>query len=666
MPSRQELLHAYIQSGLRQHAQGDVGAAKSAYEQALAVAPDSADALNLLGAALLQLGRPEEALDCLQRAARKLKDNAGLIGNLAQAYFALGRYDESREAFRKASRIEPREAQFQLGVATSLALQGKLDEAETILRRAASRFPENALVWFNLGNLMRDRQRPAEAIEHCHRALELNPQFIDARNNLGGILQALLRFEEAEREYRMCIQLAPDYLPGRCNLASVLIDQGRFVDAENSCRELIRIDPNFEQGHTMLGAALGHQGRAIEALECHRTASKLAPEDPKVARIFASALAETGHFSEGLRWFSRALELNTDPTSLRQMLGSALLAHGCLADGWVEYGSRPALRRFREKYPDITLARALPDDLDGKHICVLREQGLGDEIFFLRYAPQLRASGAKITYRASSKLKSIFGRLDCLAEVLAETAPLPAADAVMLVGDLPHALGMRPLTELPNLPLAPAESSRRELSRRISVFWPRVPRSVTLSPLDEDLAKVENRLAGAGPPPYLGITWRGGTPPVEQQGSVSWLLYKEIGIPPLAQALRAFPGTFIALQRNPVGGELDAFSNAVGRRIHDFTDLNEDLEGMLALLALIDEYAGVSNTNMHLRAGAGKAARVLVPCPAEWRWMAAGRESPWFPGFSIYRQSLRGDWAAALGRLHADLTSTYDAHGNRR
>jgi hypothetical protein len=70
---------------------------------------------------------------------------------------------------------------------------------------------------------------------------------------------------------------------------------------------------------------------------------------------------------------------------------------------------------------------------------------------------------------------------------------------------------------------------------------------------------------------------------------------------------------------------------------------------------LIDEYVAVSNTNVHLRAGLGKATRVLVPCPPDWRWMDAGRTSPWFPDCRIYRQSPSGDWSNALARLKKDL-----------
>ena len=80
---------------------------------------------------------------------------------------------------------------------------------------------------------------------------------------------------------------------------------------------------------------------------------------------------------------------------------------------------------------------------------------------------------------------------------------------------------------------------------------------------------------------------------------------------------------------------------------------------MLALLALIDDYIGVSNTNMHLRAAVGKTARVLVPTPPEWRWMAEGQESPWFPGFTVYRQGYDGGWEGALEELLRDLHRTF-------
>jgi hypothetical protein len=171
---------------------------------------------------------------------------------------------------------------------------------------------------------------------------------------------------------------------------------------------------------------------------------------------------------------------------------------------------------------------------------------------------------------------------------------------------------------------------------------------------------MRERLAALGPPPYVGITWRAGTLP-EEQHSASWVLFKSVDMRGLAGTFAATRATLIALQRRPAAGEIDLFSELVGRTVHDLSDLNEDLEAMLAALSLIDDYVGVSNTNMHLRVAVGRTARVLVPVPAEWRWLQHGESSPWFPGFAIYRQGLQGNWARALTALERDLAANFGA-----
>ena len=113
------------------------------------------------------------------------------------------------------------------------------------------------------------------------------------------------------------------------------------------------------------------------------------------------------------------------------MLAYALLGHGCFAAGWAEYVYRPWPAMFRAEHPQIALTQTLPADLRGKHICVLREQGLGDEIFFLRFAPRLHAAGARITYCASGKIRSLLARVTSLSQVADEIAPPADADAII-------------------------------------------------------------------------------------------------------------------------------------------------------------------------------------------------------------------------------------------
>jgi hypothetical protein len=85
--------------------------------------------------------------------------------------------------------------------------------------------------------------------------------------------------------------------------------------------------------------------------------------------------------------------------------------------------------------------------------------------------------------------------------------------------------------------------------------------------------------------------------------------------------------------------------------------MTEDLNETLALLAQVDEHVAVINTNMHLLAGLGRPARVLVPRPLDWRWMRDPGGSPWFPGMSVYREPGSLDWTAPLARLRSDLAA---------
>ena len=159
-PSDLARVRLQLEAGLRAHREGDLQKAASAYRDALALAPEDADALNLLGAALLQLGDSNEAVSYLERAAHKQRNNPQVLGNLAQGYLTLHRHDDACAAFRKASRLEPGQVQFQVGLAVSLALQRKLSEAERLLQRLAVRFPTYVLVWLNLGHVMRNQDRP--------------------------------------------------------------------------------------------------------------------------------------------------------------------------------------------------------------------------------------------------------------------------------------------------------------------------------------------------------------------------------------------------------------------------------------------------------------------------------------------------------------------------
>jgi len=618
---------ALFKTGLGEFQQGRGVVARRFCEQALEISPRNADALHLLGVIALQGGDPAAALGPLQQAMALRPDHPACQANVAYAYVGLKRYAEAATAFERAARLDAGNPELEVGLGNCLGLLGKPSEAEAVFRRLVARHPGHALGWFNLANALKDQERYQEAHDLYLRVTQLAPQFAEAYCNLGIALHKMKQYEPAEQAFRAGLARNPAFVPAHVSLAITLNSLRRHAEAEALCREALAREPRQKNAWPVLGKALLGLGRWHDALQCYERAVTEYPDSSDAWGDLGDALRHVGRMEEALAAFDRAYALGNISPLVRFLKATTLFSVGRFAEGAAEYRGRQERVAFVEQYPGRALATDLPAGLGGLDICLLGEQGIGDELFFLRYAPLLKARGGRITYYGNPRISGMLARGGALDRVLPGNSPYAAADYTMLAGDLPHLL-------------AP----------------PELPPPLALSPLPERVAAARERLRQLGPPPYIGLTWRAGTGPQEQRGHV-WFLFKQAPLENFAAALGGVKATLVSLQRRPQAGETEKLGALLGKPLHDLSAANEDLEEMLALLAVMDEYVGVSNTNMHLRAGIGKTARVLLPWPAEWRWMAAGAASPWFPGFRVYRQQQNGDWNEALARLSGELAA---------
>jgi len=360
--------------------------------------------------------------------------------------------------------------------------------------------------------------------------------------------------------------------------------------------------------------------RYDEAESMIRRALELQPERTESSHILAAALAASGRIDEAFTVFDQAIK--NAPDFEDTIFHRAILAYGAgrFKEGARDYRKRLAVRNKDNAMGDIRLT----DDLSGQLIIVEGDQGLGDEIFFLRFMAEVRKRGARTRYIADPRLVPMLTRAAIADDVVAKgQEPNDASATRLFVGDLPYAIGIKDDYDLPP------------------------PISIPPDPLRA--SAIQRQLAAFGAPPYIGVTWRAGTAGRRDA------IYKEVPAKEFATALRGISGTFIALQRLPMPGEIEEFSEALAAPLHDLTALNADLEDILALSGLLDDYICVSNTNVHFRTAQGKSCRVLVPHPPEFRWMMSGDTSPWFLGTKLYRQGRDGDWSAALANLKSDL-----------
>ena len=542
---------------------------------------------------------------------------------------------------------EPTEA---LRQAIAAAQAGQLAQADLLCRQILAGNSADPGALCLSGALAAQRGDITGAISDYRAALAAAPRFVKALSNLGAALSGLQRFDEAAEPLRCALEEQPDHGPALINLGQVRLAQGRvdeavallrratecapqdamawnnlgaallraekLGEAEPALRQALALEPRHGAAWSNLGHAHFRQRRPAEAAGDFRQAFECGAAPAEMLTHLGAALRAMGRPDEAMAAYERALQIAPDHAEARFARALLRLADGQLAQGWDDYRARPSARAFCLSQGRDT--PRLPVDLTGRKIFLAGNQGFGDELFFLRYAPGLKARGARISYRPGAKLAPLLRSLAFIDEWLAEGAA-PAAEMSLLIDDLPYALG---------------ENG--------------TPPPLALRPEEDRLMRLRERLAALGPAPYLGLTWRGG---LDRNGA----LFKEAPLAAIAQALRGWPGTIVALQRAPNAGEIAAAASVVGAPVHNLTALNDDLAEMLALLALLDDYVAVSNTNVHLRQSLGLPSRVLVPMPPDWRWMAAGDSSPWFPGSRVYRQTADGAWDPALGRLSQDL-----------
>lgn len=551
--------------------------------------------------------------------------------------------------------------------------QGAMDHALACFEQLVEQHPDHLAALRQGAKLYAERQQWAHAADWARRALAIEP---DNQETLG---QAVVACNKAGHP-DLSVSMLEERIPGKpdspflhIELGSALRQCGRFPEAIHHLEEALRLAPGKARAYRELVTALRDSGQADKAANVLDSALDVCPDNPhlllarasaqKADRDFESARQTLmrviellpasadpwlnlcvlnyawQRFEDGVACARRALELKPDSAEAHMNLAMGALTLGWLKEGWAHYQWRFAILKRRDySFPPVPgdpLIRRpgdlLPYDPRDKHITLIDDQGLGDELSFLRFAPLLRDRGARVTYMPDPRIASLVRRagiVDRVAE-LDEDAPLDT-DLFLACGDVPLLLDIRTTEDIP----------------------PPVP----LPPLADEQARFQSRLAdlGLGRRPMVGLTWRGGT---KKPGSST--LYKEAPLEAMALLLKDLPVDVLVLQRNPVRGEIDHLGRLLGRPVYDFSDVNANLEAMLALVDALDDYVTVSNTNVHLRAGRGKPVHVLIPSPPDYRWMATGDQSPWFPGISIYRQAADLSWDKALGQLHCDLWRRY-------
>jgi tetratricopeptide (TPR) repeat protein len=233
-------VRSYLDQGKAHQQAGRLVEAEQAYRQVLALAPQHADALHLLGLVYYRLNRLAGALECLSSAIQQQPASAVYRFNYGVVAQKASSLEEAIAAYRKAIELNPRYIEAHI----------------------------------NLGNALREQGQLEESISSYRAALGLNPSLAETHNNLGVALKEQGQTNDAIASYRRALELRPGHVEAFNNLGLALMETGTLRDAIASFQEALRIMPRYEKALYNLGIAWSWAGDDTKAVECLQQVAK--------------------------------------------------------------------------------------------------------------------------------------------------------------------------------------------------------------------------------------------------------------------------------------------------------------------------------------------------------------------------------------------------------
>ncbi len=509
-------------------------------------------------------------------------------------------------------------AKFQAALASLHA--GRMAEAERLLRAIVRQSPEHAEALHCLGIALHGQGQSAQALGFYDRSLRLQPANSRAENNRALALTALRRPADALASLDRALALQPNDAELHYNYGNALMALQRNDEALEAFRRATSLNPGLHQAWQNMGIVLTRLGHLAEALAVYDSLLRQ-PKGAKLPELRANragTLDALNRRQDALADCDAALA--EDPTlALAHFNASVVcLGLGDYARGWREWEWRWQAPEFWPHRPNWRQPTWLGNaDLRGKRILLDAEQGLGDTVQFCRYAPMVKALGAEVWLRAP----------DPLAPLL---RTLGGVDRIVPYDERPTDFDFQ--TPLMSLPLA------------FGTTLETVPAATPyLAAAPERIAKWRDIL-GPATGLRVGIAWSGNAR-LKADGQRSAPL---ADLAPLLVSGVEFLSVQKDLRPSDAGSVEPLGIRHFGDRLNDFADA-------AALTALLDLVISVDTAPAHVAGALGKPIWLLLHEVAEWRWLMARDDSPWYPTARLFRQRRAGDWPELASRAASEL-----------
>lgn len=453
--------------------------------------------------------------------------------------------------------------------------------------------------------------------------LEKEPDHPDANNLMGVLANSVGKNDFAKLYLKKAIELMPNHSGCYVNMGNVYQSEKEYTKSMIWYKMAIELNAKNRTAYNNLGVAYLHTGQLEDALTVIEKAIAIAPDYADAHLNYGEVLKNMGNYNAAVNAFNKAIFLCENNVEAHWNRSLALLTMGDFLNGWPGYEWRWQ-RPKTVKRNFLSGKRWQGEDLRGKTLFVFEEQGFGDTLQFIRYLPMLGQAGANVILEVRPALV----RLVC-------SNPVYSRLCVRLQGADPqftdHFDFHVPLMSLPGLFKTQIET---------------IPANGPYLKADPELVRIWKHRISRHQTFKVGLVWAGSPDHVNDNNrSIPLQLFTKLG--------QIEGVSYYSIQKEKHGKWTDAqsmnlFETDFGPRISDFADTAAIIENMDLLIC-------VDTSVVHLGGAMGKPVWVLVPFAPDFRWMLDRKDSPWYPGMRLFRQSAVDDWPTVIDEVHNTL-----------
>lgn len=423
----------------------------------------------------------------------------------------------------------------------------------------------------------------------------------------GDLLSAQGLYAETLRQQPECFEAA-------LNLSTLLLHTNRPQAALAMVERAVKLKQCFE-AYNNQGWVLAGLGRFADAELSLCRAIPLAegnPLKPSALHTLAMCQYQQGKWEEAIRTFDCVLKMDITEeqrvASIDQR-GLALLGAGRYTEGLIDNKIRWSVL-VSHPLMHSSIPQWEGQDLTGKSICVLHEQGDGDTLQFIRFVPMLREKGAsRIVLSVPARFHILF---QDLANQVIEVTDIPDVDYICPMLTVPAYFNLGPDNVPAPALLRPRARGSNARRKKIGLVW-------------------------AGKPMYAADSWR--SMPLQELLPLMNERYD-----------------FVSLQ---VGERVrDLHETGMIGWIENLAPQLTDWNATAKIMSELDLVISVDTAPAHLAASLGVKTALMVANASCWRWGDHNKTyTPWYPSMKIYRQHEQGNWSLVIDKLKRRLAS---------